>query len=254
MKTEHRIEQIINNSVPAILKGEESIESLLAMYPKISTELRPRLEAALSLSEARSSTEPRPAFISSSRHNLEARIRLLAPHNFWQRFLRRTPPRRLAVNIISPAILLLVLLVVLNNLILTAHVSIPGDPFYTVKLVTEDIQLALTSDPLHKTDLYLQFTRERTTEFVELVLEGQYQDLPAAATRMESEIIAVLRSMNNIPATDLQQGHLTLNNLKDTLANEIFMLNVLKSTSPPTALAGIEQAIQAAQVGLIALR
>jgi hypothetical protein len=53
MKIERQIEQIIEEKLPAIAMGEESLETVVAKYPQIAGELRPRLEAAWWLQQAR---------------------------------------------------------------------------------------------------------------------------------------------------------------------------------------------------------
>jgi hypothetical protein len=148
---------------------------------------------------------------------------------------------------------LLLLALVINSAVLTAQLSIPGDPFYSTKLLTEDIQLALSFDQVDKTNLYMQFSRERTTELVELVLEGDYAQLPSAAERLETEIIASLHSINAIPIRNPAIERPMTAQLKETLSNEIIMLNMLKGSSPVSAYTGIELAIRVAQTGLMAL-
>ena len=100
----------------------------------------------------------------------------------------------------------------------------------------------------------MQQTRERTLEFVELVMEGDYEYLPTAADRMEAEIIASLHALKtvsmNSPAVELPM----VAELSDTLTNEIYMLNLLKATSPTSAHPGINLAIQVARSGVLALR
>ncbi len=254
MKIERQIDQIINIHLSAISNGEETLETILAMYPQIAGELRPRLEAALWLVKARQNVEPRPGFIPATRKYVETRVDVLQPHGFWQRLFWRYSPQRWVFNIASPIIVLLLLALVINSAVLTARLSIPGDPFYSTKLLTENIQLALTFDQVDKTELYMQFSRERTTEFVELVLEGDYELLPPAATRLETEIIASLHALNNVSDNDPAVEMSVITNLRDTLSNEIFMLNVLKATSPSSARPGIDLAIQVAQSGVMALR
>jgi hypothetical protein len=166
----------------------------------------------------------------------------------------RYQPSRWVFNIASPILLFLLLAMVINSAVLTAKLSIPGDPFYGTKLFLEDMRLAITFDQVSKTDLYIDYSRERTTEFVGLVLEGDYERLPSAAQRLETEIIASLRSLERIPAEDASLEHLMVINLSDTLSNEVSMLNVLKQTSPASAQPGIELAINVAQSGLMALR
>ncbi|OGN88804.1 MAG: hypothetical protein A2Y88_14945 [Chloroflexi bacterium RBG_13_48_10] len=254
MKVERQIEQIIDAQLPAIFDGAETVESILVRYPQIAGELRPRLEAAFWLRQAAQGADPRPGFVISSRKYLESHIESMQPRGLWQRLFRRYTPQRWVFNIASPVLVALLLVALLNSLVLSARLSIPGDTLYSSKLLIEDIQLALTFDQVDKTELYIQISRERTTEFVELVLEGDYEYLPTAANRLESEIIASLHSLNDFPINGLGEEQAMAANLRDTLSNEIFMLNVLKGTTPPSAYPGIELAIQVAQSGLMALR
>jgi hypothetical protein len=254
MKIKHQIDQIINENVTAISTGEESLESVLARYPQITNELRPRLEAAIWLQQVRLSVATRPGFIFDSRKYLEAKIESMHPTGFWERVIRRYTPQRWFFNVTAPLIMLLLLALVINSAILTARLSIPGDPLYSTKLAIEGLQIAMTFDSVDKTELYIQFSRQRTTEFVELVLEGEYELLPSAADRMETELIASLHSLNHTLADDPDAELSMVATYRDSLSSEILMLNVLKDTSPISAQSGIDLAIQIAQSGMMALR
>jgi hypothetical protein len=177
----------------------------------------------------------------------------MQPQTIWQRLFRLLTPRRWVVNFAVLTFLVIALVAVINDLILAARLSNPSEPLYSTKLVIENIQLALTFSRTAKTDLYIQFSRERTTEFMELVLQGDYEYLPAAARRLESEITAALYSLEDTPIHAQDNDKSFMANFNETLTNEIFMLNMLKWTSPPSALPGIELAIQATQSGIFAL-
>jgi hypothetical protein len=254
MKTERQIEQIINTYLPAISSGEESLASILARYPQFANELRPRLEAVIWLQQVRLSVATRPGFIHDSRKHLEAQIKSMPPLGFWGNLMRQFTPQRWVFNIFAPIVVLLLLALVINNAVLTARLSIPGDPLYSTKLVIEDIQLALTFDQVNKTELHIQLSRERTLEFIELVMEGDYVYLPNAARRMETEIDGSLLALNNVSTNDPAIQTAMVTDLRDILSNELFMLDVLKGTSPTLAQPGIELAIQVAQSGILALR
>ncbi len=254
MNIERQIDQIIQNHVHTISMGEESLESVVAEYPQIVKELRPRLEAAVWLRQARFAMATRPGYVHDSRMYLESRISTLQPVGFWQRLLRRYSLQRLVFNFASTIILILLLVVVINSTVLTARLSIPGDPLYGAKLVIEDMRLAFTFDPVKKTDLHIQFSRERVLEFTELVMEGEYEQLPASVLRMEREIITSLRSLNGVPSGEITRNHQLVSNFKETLSNEIVILNVLKTTSPTNAYPQIVLAINTVQSGLFALR
>ncbi len=249
-----RIEKIVETSLLAINSGQETLDSILAKYPQEVDELRPRLEAALWMVNANKSLGPRPGFVASSRQYMEQRIALIPPRTFWQRLLILRTPFSRFVNLSAVVLLLVVFALVINSAVLTARLSIPGDPLYSAKLAVEDLQLAFTFNPERKLDLQIQFCRERTTEFIELVLNGDYVQLPAAADRMENNIISSLRSLNSISKRDPGYGLLKTARLSDALSSEILMLNVLRTTSPTSAHAGIDLAIEVAQSGVMALR
>ena len=254
MKIDRRINQIIDICTPALSSGQETIASILEKYPQYADELRPRLEAVIWLQQVRLSVVTRPGFINDSRKYLETQIASMPPIGFWQRMFRRYTPQRWVFNIAAPVLLVLLIVFIMNSLYLTARLSIPGDPLYSTKLLMENIQLALTFNQVEKTDLYIQLSRERTTEFVELVLEGDYSILPSAAERLETEIIASLHSINDLTIHDLAEKQPKISEFRETLTNEISMLSILKGSSPPSAYPGIELAIHDAQSGLMALR
>ena len=254
MNKERRLDLIIDKHLPAIIKGQETLDSVLRTYPKEADSLGPRLEAVAWLVDARKDLDPRPGYIPASREYLEQKIATTPPHNAWQRLLARYSPPRWAFNLAAPLVLLLIIALMVNSLVLAARLSIPGDPFYSAKIVIEDIQLAITFDQVDKSNLYIEFSRERTTEFVQLVLEGEYERLPAAATHMETEIIATLHYMNATSQMDPLVEIPMISALRDTLTNEITMLRVLRDTSPSYAHAEIDLAIHVTQAGVMALR
>jgi hypothetical protein len=253
MKKECRISQIIDISAPEIISGEETVDSILEKYPQYALELRPRLEAVLWLTDTQMYLDPHLGFITSSRGSMERQIETIQPQTVWQHLIRRYTPQRWAFNLITPVILVLLLALIINNLLLTARLSIPGDPLYSTKLSIEDIQLALTFSPVEKTELYMQFTRERTIEIVDLAVEKKYSALTPTAARMETEIIASLHSLNDLTYYDPNVEQTTTALLRETLSNEIYILNIMRGFSTPSAYQGIELAIQAAQSGISGL-
>lgn len=254
MRKDRRISQIIDISTPEITSGKETVDSILEKYPQYEAELRPRLEAVLWLHQARIACATRPGFIIDSRKYLETKIGSMGPISLWKRISMRYTPKRWAFNLAASVILIVMLALIVNSAILTSRLSIPGDPLYSTKLVLEDIRLAFTFNQVNKTNLYLQYSRERATEFVELVLEGDYQSLPAAASRMESENIASIQSIRNLSRQAGYMEQPMTSQMRETLTNEISMLTVLQHASPPTAYSGIELAINDAQASLMALR
>ncbi len=253
MSNQRRAEKIIENYLPALNGEHELIESVLQNYPKEANVLRPRLEAASWLVKAKNTLEPQHGFISSSRKALEEKLASDPVPSPLQRLISRYTPQRWAFNLVAPVLLLAVIALVINNLILSAKLSIPGDPLYTSKLFIEEIQLAFTFNRTDKTELSMQFSRERTTEFVQLVLEGDYEQLPAAAARLENGIVATLHLLEDVSKQDQPAELLMVSNFHNTLSNEIDLLNVLEEASPPSYHSAIAMAILVTQAGIMVL-
>jgi len=253
MKIERQVDQIIHENMPAISAGEVSVESILARYPRIEAQLRPRLEAAILLHQLRYSIATRPGFIHDSRKYLETKIISMQPRHSWQRLFRIHTPQRWAVNLATLTLLVITLVALMNDMILAARLAIPSEPLYSIKLFIEDIELALTINQTAKMDLHIQFTRERTSEIAELILHGDYEYLPTAARRLESEITIITYSLEDTPMNPQNDKLSFIAKFDETLNNVVFMLKILKWTSPSSASASINLAIQAAQSGMLAL-
>jgi hypothetical protein len=254
MRNDQKINQIIERHAPDLIDGQESLESILDKYPEYSAELRPELEAILWLHQARLALATRPGFISDSRKYLEAKITSSPPLNYWQRLFRRYSPQHLAFYMTAPALIIVLLAMIINSLLVTARLSLPGEPLYSTKVFMEDIRLALTFNPATRTELNIKYTRQRTSEFVELVLDGDYEVLPSAANRLETDLIASLHSLDELNEKNRSEAQPMTTELRETLTNELFMLNLLKGSTPPSATQGIDLVINVAQSGLLALR
>jgi hypothetical protein len=253
MGKKRQISKVIEANSSAIMNGQETVDSIIYRHPHESKELQPQLEAISWLGQARKGLEPRQDFIVSLGKYLQQQIENLPRPNLWQRLFKKFSPQRWVFNITAPIVVIFMLALVLNSLVLTARLSIPGDPFYSSKLLIENTRLAFTFNPVDKTDLYIEFSRERTTEIVQLVLEGDYERITSTADRLETELIASLHALNDISAHNPAAEIPMVETYKDTLSNEIFMLGILRDTSPLSARPGIDLAIQVAQSGMMAL-
>lgn len=256
MKNDRQIQvnEIIERYSADLYTGAETVDSIIEKYPMYAEELRPRLEALVWLTLSKRNLEPRQGFIASSRAHIEQKAATTPPLHFWERIFKDYTPQHLAFYITTPALIIVLLGLIINSLVFTARLALPGDLLYPAKLLIENTQLALTFNPEKKTVLLLQFTKERSSEFIELVLDGDYQNLPSAATRMETEIVTYARAMSYLKSQGLPIEQVENKQLNETLTNEIALLTILKGSVPPSAYAGIDQAIGVTQTGLMALR
>jgi hypothetical protein len=253
MKPTTKIQNIVDNVLPGLLKGEATLEAILAAYPEQAETLRPLLESALWLQARQPQPELRPGYIQSSRNRLEAQV-ATHPFSAWQLFWRRPTPQRYALQSFSYVLLIFSLLLVINSLYLASRLALPGDPLYSAKLGFEAIQLALTLDAEAEARLHIQFTQQRTEEIVQLVLEEDYLRLPAAANRLDTQINRAVTDLDALQARDSAHSAELVRAMEKMLLNESFILTVLRDTDPSFAYAGLNQAIDAATRGLTALQ
>jgi hypothetical protein len=254
MKNERQINDIINLYAPDIASGQATVDAIIEKYPQYAQELQVRLEALQWLTVAKKNLEPRSGFIAASRNYIEQKTVNIQQQNAWQRVFTRFTPEHWAFYITAPALIVVLLALIFNSLILTARLALPGDALYSTKLLIENFRLALTVDQAKKTDLYIDYTRERSSEFIELVLDGDYKLLPSAAMRLETSLVNTLRSLNTLDKQEYEIAQPMTAELRDTLSSELTMLRLLKGSSPPSATPGINLVMNVAQSGLMALR
>jgi len=162
-------ERRLAETLAGLDQGKE-IDALLGEHPEEADELAPLLEVAAYTRETLDFFEPpsTAGLAAGRRRMLEAAARKRAEtrRSRWESALAalgqwvRTPARGLAM-----AALLLALLVVAGGAtVVAAADSLPGDPLYGVKRTTEQVRLALTTDPAARAALHVQFNQERQSE------------------------------------------------------------------------------------------
>lgn len=243
-KQDQEIERIIETSLPAIENGQETLDSILAQHTDLAEALRPQLEAALWLRSRRAALEARPAYLSAARQRLVTQLRSVPQTAPASRRWIDTSPRSLVLEFVTLALLIVTMFAVGNNIRLASHLALPGEPLYPVKLALENLELALNSDPAREASLHTEFSRQRTSEVVELVLIGKYAPVPATAARLEAHIEAALADMDQLALSNPAQARQMEAALQDSLDNESFILQVLLETSPEEAAPGLRQVLE----------
>ncbi len=177
----HALASILDECLAALNQGE-SLEACLARYPEHVEELRTHLLLAQQLSRT-PRHEPRQGAQSAA----------------WQRFRTRAEDIRLgraprfSINIgwmrplaIAAAVVLAVL-VAGGGAIYASQDSLPDSPLYRVKLATEDVRLWFVFDDVHKAEILLDQSNERTDEIMEMVRDGK---------PVPGNVLTVLRERN----------------------------------------------------------
>jgi len=156
------------------MSERRNLHDVLRRYPAERDQLIELLRLSVDLGGlAPSGPTADPAF------RLRARNRMLAAAAGRRRARRWNPlgalPRPAARLAFAGALAVAVLVGGLTSAAASAN-SLPGDPFYPIKLGVERAQLAITFDPAARARLHGQFADVRLSEAQRLVAAGRVQD------------------------------------------------------------------------------
>jgi hypothetical protein len=238
-----RIQSIVDDVLPGLLKQETTMEEVLAAYPEQAEQLRLHLKSALWISSQQARLDPNPGTLDRGRQRLVRVLKANAPRNFWERFWRSRSPQRFAIQSLSLALLVLSVAFFLNTIFLASRLALPGDTLYPVKLGFEQIQLTLIIDPQEQARRQIDFTQQRTTEIVQLVLEDDYAHMPEAVNRLKIQIDRAVCDLDAARAEDAIQAVALAESMETMLRNEAFILTLLRDMKPTFAYVGLNQAI-----------
>ena len=228
--------EALQTCLDLIRGGRETIDSVVSLYPEFAEDLRPQLEIATWLTSAGSALDPRPGFVTASRHRLVSRIQqenrppVPVPLTWGERFQQFFSAQKLAP--VGFVLVLMLGLFVSGTVVTASQKAIPGDDLYAVKLTLEQIALATSLDEKSDAELQIQMVENRLTEVQALIVEERYDEV--AETIQESteqisktlEIIQIVREEDRFLAADLAAQ------LDGLLSEQKIILSVLTRNAP----------------------
>jgi hypothetical protein len=128
-------------------------------------------------------------------------------------------------------ILVAIILVGSSITVYAAQSSLPGEPLYTIKSISEDVRLSMAFSTKAKLDLTLTYTNRRVSEISSLVSEGQ--DLPdQTSDRYQQELEHALELAAQM---DDQQMQVSLGEIKKVAENQGMTMAKLLASVPEQA-------------------
>jgi hypothetical protein len=173
-------EQILDECVEAIRRGQLSVEECLARHPAERSQLQLLLEASARFMVA-DSVQPSSAVLRRSRQRLDS----------FTRAHPRRPQPRLVPFFRMAGVVTAVMLAFLVPVTVRAQSALPQDSLYPWKLLTERIWHSFAPDPV---GVDLQVADRRVEEFVAL---GALQLLSAESTPEDQERITSALTEHN---------------------------------------------------------
>ena len=253
------LEKIVQSCLDSLQDGQGTIDTILARYPGLESELRPRLESAVWLSSHRDAFNPRPGFVRASRSRLVAQIQeemKTAPApavplsvntfwRFWQNLFRSRDVFQLAVVLV----LVIAFITVSSGVALAAQSALPGEPFYSVKISLENVQIAVTPSQNKVAQLRIAFAQKRLVEMQSLILEGRYEYVPQTVANFELQVDQAVKLMNTVTDQNPDKGRELALQLQQTLTEQSTVLQVLAGVVPQETKPEVERAIKTSMFG-----
>ena len=158
------LEEILDICLDRVRVNGDTVEQCLGSYPEHAAELEPLLRAALSVTRASSTIEPRPEFERVPKYRLLSALEAKET----KRAERRKPlwgwQRRLALVFAG----IVVVLLAGSGTIAAASSSLPGDKLYPIKTATEKVQGFFTRGNESKASFNFKLAQRRTNELESL--------------------------------------------------------------------------------------
>ncbi len=239
-----RLDRILAHCLEEIDAGRLTMEACLERYPAHREELERLLTAALALRQA-PYVEPSPAFRSSTRRRLLARLPA-RPHavrrparSRWQGLLPRAR-RRPALAWVALALLAIILLTG-TGVAYASSSALPGDALYPLKTGLEDLRVKLTPQGPAALELRLSLAERRLSEAQALSATGRYEEMESALTAFGDQV-AEAESMLQMLAQDDPQAQALAEGMSTRLDRADQVLSSLAARVPDAARGAIERA------------
>ncbi len=178
MNRSKEFDDILETCLELMLVKGKSIDHCLETFPRYAAELKPLLEVALATRKA-SAIEPRAEFRERARYQFYAAMRD-GKRRKSPAFLRWQPHWVPALAIV------VAVLVAASGTVAAACSSMPDQPLYTVKLATEQVELAFKTSPADKVEFYTAMAENRVDELVRMADENKTEHVELVTQRIET--------------------------------------------------------------------
>ena len=249
------LEKLIDKCLLDIQAGRATFEECLVQNSDQREELEPLLALALRL-QAGKSLAASPEYRSASKARLmkylsgarAARTGTLParPQAASQNRSTRNPRFSwLSGRALLPVVVVLLMVLILTGGVLTVSAqTLPGDALYPVKLITESLQLRVSTSELAASQVHLSAANNRIYEVETLSVLGYDQDLATAMENYNSHIAALSAYVSRDPQTLRTEELAFVQVVEETLGVNEARLSALSGTIDIDLRAILDEALQ----------
>jgi hypothetical protein len=155
----------------------------------------------------------------------------------------RTSPYRILAPV---SIAVLILVIAGGSTVYASQSSLPGDTLYPVKTTVENLQLAITTSPAVKADLYLKFTQRRIDEVQQEVKLNRNVSAQTLAT-FQQQFDDTLKELGN--SNNTKTSNATLSRLSVVTLNQQVELEQTLASAPQISQPVIQQILDETRRG-----
>lgn len=242
-----------------VRSGRRTIAQCVAAHPEVGNELGDLLELASSIAST-PPVSPDPVFRASGRAALLQAIeadrrgsgiasalrRLFGPFGGSQADPLPAAGLRRALAHVALAFALLVALVG-GGAAYAAQGSLPGEPLYDVKLLSEGARLQLALSDLDKARLYLDLSEARLAELERLAAENRLGQAPGLVSTYEAQLAWVEQHVDGVAFGDEETRQRELARLRERSQAQAARLAKLQNVAPADLAPGLAVAADRAR-------
>jgi hypothetical protein len=260
------IEEILQDSLEALLSGEAELDGLLARYPQYSEELKPRLEAVMWLEKRKPALDPPPGFIEASASRLVAKLEGEAsagsvamqaegvgPLDWVSAWLTRLVTgfdRRTAFQFATALVLIIGLLFGFFSAARASKSALPGEPLYGLKVGLERVEFSLAFSDFKRAELNVRFAERRLQEIQELVQNKRYDHVAQAVTNFQDQVQRANESLEVAAKRDPARTRQLAVQLEESLAGQQAVFTAMAQVVPTQVRPEIDRLLAATDLGL----
>lgn len=180
-------DDILNECIERVSKGE-ALEQCLASYPDHSVELEPLLRTSAAAMSVAAAITYRPEAKQRSRYKFTSALadrnrapagswlgRVVGPMSWWGK-LARIAAVALGIVVLASGTAF--------GAARAAADSVPGDPLYAVKTLTEDISLRMPKSDMARAKEHAHLANVRTEEIAALIDRGRLEQATELVVRV----------------------------------------------------------------------
>jgi len=187
-------DSVFEKCMDDIVCRDRSVQDCLEAYPEHAGDLKPLL-TTVAVSRKAAGVSPREDFKARARYEFYSAVAEMKdrPKKPWFKLSKGW------VQVTVSAVV--ALMITGGGVIAASGSSLPGQPLYSVKVFTEQVQMGLTFSEDARTQLYANLADRRVDEIITLAEAGNVEPVMEGNEKLSSNFAAMAGTYSGFPGT-----------------------------------------------------